>query len=81
MRMGSPCVRQQQVTAAFMLFKLQIDQEPSVLQCHACCHCREARSHGRKHCGLPSHYAAFEERTRAPSRKGQSSWWRQGELD
>ncbi|BDA42510.1 Protein NEOXANTHIN-DEFICIENT 1 [Coccomyxa sp. Obi] len=36
----------------------------------------QARNHGRRHCGLPSRMAAFEEKTEVIE-KGPPSWWTQ----
>ncbi|KAK9909374.1 hypothetical protein WJX75_001229 [Coccomyxa subellipsoidea] len=36
----------------------------------------QARNHGRRHCGLPSRMAAFEEKTEL-TEKSLPSWWRQ----
>ena len=45
------------------------------------CFCREARSHGRKHCGLPSRVCSFADITSSPSkaRRKPPSWWHQGD--
>ncbi|CAL5219720.1 g1613 [Coccomyxa viridis] len=44
---------------------------------------REARSHGRKHCGLPSRVCSFADITSSPSksRRKPPSWWHQGDSE
>lgn len=78
LRLGSTCVRQQLVRSLWWLLKQ--DQGPQqkndgklgALDAQS----RQARNHGRRHCGLPSRMAAFEEVIEL-TQKNATSWWRQ----
>lgn len=81
MRLGSSSVCQQPVSAAGHHDLLLISLLGVWRQSHGghggWRDPREARDHGRRHCGLPSRYAAFREGAGGPRMRKDTSWWQQ----